>query len=247
MKEENVKPEMGESVEVNFKLTPGPDRKFPFEMSDEERKAFLEEYEAREQARKFSAAVKKRFDKGVELFDNKQFEEAAVEFTEALKLDSKQPAVHSRLGDSYKNIGKYEEALASYEKSLELDPINASVYTNKGEILNKLGREKESLEAFQKATELSPGGGGALSLCNIGITHLNNGNLEEAESFFRKAIESDSSYAEAYYLLATCLSSNMDTVPESLDYFRQYIELGSNSENVEAAKQIIEALKDYAK
>ncbi len=247
MKEENVKPEMQETVEVNFELTPGPDRKFVFEMTDEERKEYMEQYEEREKYQKYSAAVKKHFDTGVELYNKQQYEEAIVEFNEAKELDPEQPSIYSRLGDSYRKLEKYEEALASYNKSLELDPTNSNLYSNKGDVLNKLGREDESLEAFQTAAEMNPGAGGAQNFYNMGVTHYNNGSMTEAAAFFRKTIESDNNYAEAYYLLATCLSADEETIPEALDYFQQYIDLGGKSENIEIAKQMLEFLGDYAK
>ncbi|MEJ2109171.1 MAG: tetratricopeptide repeat protein [Acidobacteriota bacterium] len=245
MKEENVKSEMGESIEVDFELTPGPDHKFPFEMTDEEREEYMKQYEEQKKYQKYSAAVKEHFEKGVDLYNANNYDEAIVEFNAALELDPSQPAIHSRLADSYKKLEKYEDALAAYDKVIELDPTNSNAYTNKGDVLNKLGKEKESLEAFQKATEMNPNAG-AQNFYNMGVTHYNNGDLDQASAFFRKAIESDKNYAEAYYLLATCLSSNMDTIPEAITLFQQYIDLGGKAENVEIAKQMVDALKDYA-
>lgn len=244
-KEENVRTEMGETSEVNFKLTPGPDRKFVFEMTDEEQKEYMKQYEEREKFRKYSAAVRKHFEDGVELFNAKSYEEAAVEFNEALKLDPEQPSIYSRLGDTYRKLEKYEDSLAAYQKCAELDPANSNVYSNLGDVLNKLGREKESLEAFQKAAEMNPGGGGAQNYYNMGVTYYNRGDMAEAASFFRKAIEADSGYSEAYYLLATCLSGDMETIPEAVNLFKQYIDLGGKSENVEVAKEMVKALADY--
>ena len=247
MKTENVKPEMGDTVDVNFELTPGPDKKFPFEMTDEERNKYMEQYEAQEKQKQFSAAVRKHFDTGVELFDAGQYEEAVVEFNEAAKLDAEQPSIYSRLGDCYKRLNKYEDALASYNKSIELDPTNPNIYSNKGDVLSSLGRQEEALEAFKKAAEMNTGAGGALNYYNMGVTYYNNGDMEQAATFFRKAIEVDKNYAEAYYLLATCLSGNMDTIPEAVNYFKQYLDLGGKPENMEIAKAMVEALQDYAK
>lgn len=246
MKEEDVKPEMRETVRVDFQLTPGADRKFPFEMTDEERKEYLEQYEARKKYQKFAAAVREHFDKGVELANNNQYEEAVAEFKEALELDPEQPAVHSRLGDAYKHLEKYAEAEASFKKAIELDPANGNLYSNLGDVLARQGKKEESVEAFKKAAEMNPNAG-AQDLYNIGVTHYNDGNMEDAAIYFRKVIEKDPNYSEAYYLLATCLSGNMDTIPEAVDLFKQYIDLGGKPENVEVAKEMVKALKDYAK
>jgi tetratricopeptide (TPR) repeat protein len=216
-------------------------------MTDEERKEYMKQYEEREKFKKYSEAVKKHFDTGVELFNAKSYEEAAAEFNEALKLDPGQPSIHSRLGDTYRKLEKYEDALAAYQKAAELDPGNSNVYSNIGDILNKLGREKESLAAFQKAAEMNPGGGGAQNYYNMGVTYYNKGEMAEAAPFFRKAIEADRNYAEAYYLLATCLSGDMATIPEAVTLFKQYIDLGGKAENVEVAKEMVKALADYAK
>lgn len=245
MLEQNVRPEIRETVRVDFEMTPGQDRKFPMEMSDEEREEYDRKAEKQRKYQRFSAAVKDHFDKGEELAKKKKYEEAIVEYNAALELNPEQPGIQARAGDTYKKLEKYEEALAAYEKAIELDPANSNFYSNKGDILNKLGKVEEAQEAFEKATEMNPSGG-AQDLYNLGVTHYNEGRMTEASSFFRKAIEKDNNYAEAYYLLATCLSADMDTIPEALDLFQQYIDLGGKRENVEIAKEMIKALKEFA-
>jgi len=246
VKEENVKPELRETLRVDFEMTPGPDRKFPFEMSPEEQKEYMKQYESRKKYEQYASEVKEHFDAGMGMMKEKKYEEALVEFNAALALDPEQPGVLAQSADAYKNLGKYEEALASIDKSIQFDPGNGNLYSNKGDILSKMGKTKESQEAFQKATDMNPEAG-AQNLYNIGVTHYNEGRMEEASAFFRKAIESDGNYAEAYYLLATCLSGSMETIPEAIDLFNRYIDLGGKSENIEVAKAMVEALKSYAK
>ena len=244
-RESPVEPEMGEELELNFTLKPGKDFKFPHEMTEEERKEYMKTYSANSERRKNSAAVTEHFDKGVELFDKKMYSEAIDEFNQALELDPEQVAIVSRVGDAYLQMKKYDDALASYEKAIALTPNDPKLLNNKGVVLDKMGKKKESEKAFEQAAGIT--GGGAQELYNLGVTKYNAGNMEEAATAFQRAIAADSNYAEAYYLLGNCLLGDPEKICDALDKFRQYIRLGGKSDNVEVAKQMIEALGSSCK
>lgn len=244
-RESPVEPELGEALEVDFVLKPGEDFKFPHEMTDEERAEYLKKYNASAERRKNSAQVSEFFDKGVELFDKKMYAEAIDEWNKGLKLDPEQVVIVSRIGDAYLQMKKYDEALASYEEAIKLNPNDPKLLNNKGVVLDKMGKKKESEQAFEQASEIT--GGGAQELYNLGVTKYNAGNMEEAAAAFKRAIAADSGYAEAYYLLGNCLLGNTDTICEALDTFRKYISLGGKPDNVDVAKQMIEALGSSCK
>jgi tetratricopeptide (TPR) repeat protein len=239
-RESPVEPELGEEVELNFTLRPGEDYKFPHEMTDEERAEYLKKYEANTERRKNSVAVSEFFDKGVEFLDKKMYAEAIDEFNKGLELDPEQVVLVARIGDTYLKMEKYEEALASYERAIELDPTDPKLFNNKGVVLDKMGKKEESEKAFEEASQIT--GGGAQELYNLGVTKYNAGNMEEAAAAFKRAIAADSGYTEAYYLLGNCLLGDTESICEALDMFRKYISLGGKADNVDVAKQMIEAL-----
>jgi tetratricopeptide (TPR) repeat protein len=237
----NIKPQVGEEVEVDFTLKPGQDHKLPFEMTDAEKEQYLKQYEEQEKRRKFSAEVKAHFENGIKLSDQGMYTEALGEFNQALEKDPEQPAIVAHIADAQLKLGKNDEALANYKKAIELDPNDPNLYTNMGVALSKLGKTAESQEAFKKAASMSPENA-AQNFYNLGVTLVNSGNTEQAADAFKQAVAADPNYAEAYYQLGMALSGKQETIPAAIEALNEYIKIGKRPENVEVAKQIIAAL-----
>ena len=102
----DVRPEMREEAEVNFKLVPGQDSKLPWEWTPEEKAQMQERSKSQEQRKQFSAEVKAHFEQGVKLYDAGQYAEAMTEFNAALEKDPKQPGILARTGDCHAKLGK---------------------------------------------------------------------------------------------------------------------------------------------
>lgn len=238
---ENISPAAGEEREVNFTLVPGEDTKLPFEMTDAEKQELLKKLEQQEKRRKFSAEVKVFFENGVKLSDEGKYAEAIEEFNKALEKDPQEPVIVARIAEANLKLGKNEEALAHFQKAIELNPNEPTLYTNMGVTLSKLGRVAESQEAFKKAAAMNPAYA-AQNYYNLGITMVNSGKSEEAAAAFKEAIAADPNYAEAYYQLGMALSGKQDTIPAAIEALKKYIEIGKKPDQVEVAKQIIQAL-----
>lgn len=242
--QENIRPELGEEAEVNFKLTAGQDGKLPFEMTIEEIEEYKKQLEEQKKRMKFSAAVRNHFNAGVELSNQGLHAEALEEFKQAHELDSEQPAVIGRMADAYSQLGNNEEAVINYQMAIDLssESPDPNLYTNMGVALSKLGKTTESQEAFTKAAEMNPGSA-AQNYYNLGVTMVNNGNTEGAVSAFKQALEADPGYSEAYYQLGMALSGSPDTIPDAVEALKKYIDISDKPEQVEIAKQIIAALE----
>ena len=94
---------------------------------------------------------------------------------------------------------------------------------------------------FKKAAELNPANAG-MAYYNMGATLTNRGQMEQAMSFFKKAIELDPKYANAYYQmgLATVGTNKM---AEAAPYFTKYLELAPTGQDAETAKQMLDFIK----
>jgi superkiller protein 3 len=110
-----------------------------------------------------------------------------------------------------------------------------------GVLLGKMGKVAESQEAFKKAASVNPGAAGQ-NFYNLGATLVNSGKTAEAADAFRQAIAADPNFAEAYYQLGICLSGNHTTIPEAIKSLQKYIEIGQKADQIEVAKQLIQAL-----
>lgn len=85
--------------------------------------------------------------------------EAAAEFEQALRLNSKQPVYLNQLGITYRQLGQFAKAREAYQKATALDPNYAAPVLNLG-ILNDLylGDGARALELYGRYLALTPGG-----------------------------------------------------------------------------------------
>lgn len=231
---------------VDLPLTPGPDGKLPFEMTDQEREQIQKDIEKAQKRKESSAEVQALFDSGLKLAAEGKHEEAVAEFKKALEKDPEQSNIMGNMADSYAKLGKNDEALETYKKAIAVRPDDAALYTNMGVLLSKIGKDAESQEAFKKAASLNPAAS-AQNFYNIGATLVNNGKTAEAAESFKQAIAADANFAEAYYQLGMCLSGKPDTMPEAIKAFEQYLKIGKKADQIEVAKQIIDALQKSLK
>lgn len=238
---ENLRPELGEPMVVDFTLEPGSDYPLPWEMTDEQKKAYLKDHEDRLKRKKMAGDIKAAFDAGVALAKQGNQQEAIASFNKALKLDPKEPVIYAAIAKAQATEGQNEQALESYQKAIELDPTNSAFYMNMGVVLSDLGKTEESQAAFKKSAELDPIHA-AQSYYNLGATLINNGNNPLAIEAFKQSIAADPTYAEAYYQLGLCLSSDSKTIPEAVEMLKKYVEIGHQAENVDVAKALISAL-----
>ena len=241
-----VRPTIQDASVIDLQMTPGPEGKLPFELSDQEREQMEKEAEKAKQRKESSAEVQAMFDSGLKLASEGKNEEAIAEFKKALEKDPEQPNIMANMADSYSKLNKNDEALEIYKKAIGLRPDDAALYTNMGVILSKMGKDAESQEAFKKAASLNPASS-AQNFYNIGATLVNNGKTDEAAESFKQAIAADPNFAEAYYQLGMCLSGKTETMPDAIKAFESYLKIGKKPDEIETAKQIIDVLQKSIK
>jgi tetratricopeptide (TPR) repeat protein len=239
---QGIQPSISEERTADFHLTPGPDRKLPFEMSAQEIERLKQEQAKAEKAKASSAEVKASFDNGLKLAQEGKYAEAIAEYKKALEKDPEQPYVIANMADALSKNNQNDEALAAYQRAIALKPDDAAMYTNMGVLLGKMGKVAESQEAFKKAASVNPGAAGQ-NFYNLGATLVNSGKAAEAAEAFKQAIAADPNFAEAYYQLGLCLSGNQATIPDAIKALQKYTEIGQKSDQVEVAKQLISVLQ----
>jgi superkiller protein 3 len=85
--------------------------------------------------------------------------------------------------------GKDQECIDAYRKSLALNPEDAELLYNLGVKIGEQasGDPNEEIQLYKRCIELDPDGFGGAWL-NLGTTFAESGNLEDAETMFRKAM-----------------------------------------------------------
>ncbi len=238
---DRIQPRLGDDTSFDFVLKPGDmSAKLPFEMTKEELAKAKEQSGKAEEIKKQSEEVKAFFTQGLDLAGQNKFPEAIDAFQKALEKDPEQPNIWANLADAQLKNNQADKAIESYQKAIAIKPDDAGLHQNLGVIYGKVGKVKEAQESFQKAAGLNPGQS-AVNFYNLGATLINSGKTAEAAEAFQKAIESDATYAEAYYQLAI-VNIGLNKQAESLEMMKKYLAIGKNPENLATAKALIEEL-----
>jgi len=126
-------------------------------------------------------------DRGVELFNQKKFEEALQLFMKALSLDLQYGKAWQYKAMCLHALKRTEEAVDCYGKAIDIDPENAIYWSNKGSLLGEPRRFDEAIDCYTKAIELNPhyleawnNKGNALGILK---------RFDECKACFEKAVE----------------------------------------------------------
>jgi tetratricopeptide (TPR) repeat protein len=74
------------------------------------------------------------YQKGVEHYDNSEFDLAIPEFAKAIEADSGYAEAHERQGWAYGRKGSYAQAIESFTRAIELDSTLASAFLGRGTV-----------------------------------------------------------------------------------------------------------------
>jgi len=254
---DNIKVPLGDTARQDFNLKQEMERAKtqPREMTKEEKEAKAKQ----EEELKKHDTMKGRFEKGRQLVQEKQCEQALEEFKAAAEMDPGQHVIFANIAESYKNLRKYDDAIQNYQKALEIlgakpegkkDPqIEASYHMNLALVYAMASKMEEALAETQKSTQLNPATG-SKAYYNLGATLVNGGKASEAVEAFKKAVEVDPNNADAHYQLGICLMSRAQTTPDgkvipapgTVEAFQKYIDLQPNGANAAVAKDMIATL-----
>ncbi|MEN5291865.1 polysaccharide deacetylase family protein [Stenotrophomonas lactitubi] len=100
-------------------------------------------------------------DRGLQLYREKQYDEAALQFTEALKLRPDFAQAANNLGFVYYRQQRYAEAARWLENTLKIDPSRAVAYLNLGDAYFNAGDKAKAKQAYTTYLALQPQGSGA--------------------------------------------------------------------------------------
>ena len=189
----------------------------------------------------------------------KNWDVAIQQFTKAGELGPTQHVVWSHLADSYisraatKSGADQQADLAKgveyYKKAIEIKADDPAYHNNYALALAKTKNLTEAQAELTKAAQLDPPSAGKYYY-NLGATLVNAGQNDPAGDAFRKAIETDPNYADAYYQLGLVLLAKATTAPDgkivppagTADQFQKYLSLQPNGPNADAAKAMLASM-----
>ena len=139
--------------------------------------------------------------KGLCLKKMGDFEGALENFKLAIKINPHFSDVYNNIGNLYYELKSFKDAEKIWSDGLKVSPTDIVLLRNLGTLLfEKKGEISLSKKNFEKILALSPNKPFALNY--LGMIYKSEGKIDEAEDYFKKAIEADSNYSESYYNLS---------------------------------------------
>ncbi len=228
-------------------------------LSDEQKQALQQQFESRKKELASRKELNDAFNVGATALENKQYAQAIESLEKASTLDPKQTAVWVTLADAY--LGEsatktgadrdadIQKGIDAYNKAIELKPEDAAIHNNYGRALAQAKKYKEAQDEMAKAAQLDPPGAGKYYY-NVGVIFWNTGQIDAAVDAFKKAIEADATYGDAYFQLGNALLGKATTDDSgkiiapagTAEAFQKCIDLAAKCSHGEEAKLMLTTL-----
>ena len=262
-----VRTHLGEALPVNFDLkdqqaggaaAAGPEGPPQKGLSAAEKDKQDKDTKAREAQLAKNKELNDSFQAGRAAMDAKNYDAAIEAFTKASTMDDKQVVIWSNLAEAYVEVASlkpaeaaanYAKAFDAYKKAIELKPDDAAYYNNYALSLAKAKKMDEAKVNLDQAAKLDPAGAGKYYY-NMGALLVNGGQSDAACDSFKRAIDSDAMYADAWYQYGVCLASKATADASgkiiapagTTEALQKYLDLKADGPMAASAKDLITQL-----
>lgn len=138
--------------------------------------------------------------------ENKSDPDAAISaYQTAYVLTPEDVDIYVNLGSAFYDKEDYSNALTVYRQALELEPHNPKIHCNLGFLYWGKADTEEAIKSYETAIKYNDKYDIAYN--NLGVIYLDDlGRVNKSIELFKKAVESNPSYALAYFNLARATS-----------------------------------------
>lgn len=138
-----------------------------------------------------------------ELQEAGRADEAAKEFSEAIRLSPGSAKAHVSLGSLLTAKGELDAAKPHFEQALRIEPKNAEYHSGYAYLLDELGRKDQAASESETAIRLAPKS--AQAQYGFGAFLEKHGEPDGAIAKYRQALQLDPTYVDAHIDLGTLL------------------------------------------
>ena len=153
-----------------------------------------------------------------ELQDAGRTDEAAKEFSEAIRWSPDSAKAHVNLGSLLTANGRFDEAQKHFERALRIEPNNAEYHSGYAYLLDQLGRTDEAAAESETAVHLAPSSPQAHY--GYGAFLEKHGKPEEAIAQYRQTLQLDPNHLDAHIDLGNLLFENSE-IAEAREHFQK--------------------------
>jgi predicted O-linked N-acetylglucosamine transferase (SPINDLY family) len=140
---------------------------------------------------------------GLSLVRQRQFEQAAAAFENAIREDPDYVEAYHNLGCAMCDLGKFSEAVSYYRQCLQHGPGDARTFCHLGIALTKSNQALDAECCFREALRIKPDYSGAHSAWGFALEAMDK--RDEALIHYRRAVKLDPNNAEAHYNIGHAL------------------------------------------
>lgn len=152
------------------------------------------------------------------------FEDAIPLLESGLLSEPRRPGLLAALGESYFMAGKSEKAIEIFNRLIEVEG-SARSYAFLGLSYRNLGRFNEAIQQFEKGLSLDKKN--SLCLFNLGYIAERQGAAATAETYLRKALQTNPDFADALLELAN-LRVAAKRPQEAAELLRHYVKVSTD-------------------
>lgn len=134
---------------------------------------------------------------GVRYLGMNKLELARENLQQALKENSHNTQAHNALAFLYEKLNQPDNAKEHYETALDLTPDDLGVKNNFGRFLCEHGEFEDGMALLVQASSSPLNDRQWLALTNAGRCQLGIGQKQQAENYFRQALQFNKAYAPA--------------------------------------------------
>jgi tetratricopeptide (TPR) repeat protein len=96
---------------------------------------------------------------GYEYFKKGQYEQAILEYNNALELNPQYVEAYVNRGNAYEAMGVHKDAIRDYNRAIELDPNYSGAYMNKGVVYARMGQYDQAISNISRGIDIDPKNG----------------------------------------------------------------------------------------
>jgi tetratricopeptide (TPR) repeat protein len=148
-------------------------------------------------------SARAHFNHATALQEAGRVDEAAKEFSTALRFNPGSAKAHVNLASILIGKGKLDEAHTHFEEALRIEPNNAEFHSGYAYLLEQLGRDEQAAAECEAAVRLEPKS--AQAWFSYGAFLEKHGKLDKAIAQYRQAVQADPRFVDAHIDLASAL------------------------------------------
>lgn len=165
---------------------------------------------------------------GVRYMDLNKLEEAKENLERSIDEDSGNAKAHNALAFLYERLKEYDEAEDHYQTALKIKPDDSGTQNNFGRFWCEQGEPEKGLALLVQAGANPFNERPWLALTNAGRCELAQNRNAEAETFFRKALDLNNSYAPALAAMQKISYQKNDLWPAKA-YLARYLSVAAHT------------------